>query len=173
MKSRIASALFLVFVFSALLKMTASANSSWHWISTTRPLTVLPFVVVLTLAVEFFAVKRLNGIENSAKVFYVVCAANLVSFVAPYFLTIIYYMYADGPGGMVYSFAEVLEEIPVYIVGLGYLFLTLLAEVPVVYLSFRKDVENKRKLLVVIIAANIITTVLTAVAERTICTGSW
>jgi len=82
-------------------------------------------------------------------------------------------MYIDNTGGMVYSFTEVFETMPNYIIGLGYLFLTLIIEIPVVYLFFRKDVENKRKLFYVTLCANIATTALVAVVERVVCRGSW
>jgi hypothetical protein len=60
-----------------------------------------------------------------------------------------------------------------YIVGTGYLILTLVAETPVIFFSFRNIVENKKRLLVSIITANVVTTIMVAIIESVICRGTW
>ena len=72
-------------VFSAgLLSFTASANSSWVWISETRPFDLLPAVIVLTLAIEIAAVLLALKKKNFWKVLFFVALGNLLSFAAPY-----------------------------------------------------------------------------------------
>lgn len=66
-----------------------------------------------------------------------------------------------------------IKHFPKYIVGFGYLFLTLIAEVPVVYISFKKFITNKKRFLMTIIIVNTVTTIMVAIIERAICKGSW
>ena len=70
----------LVFAFS----FTAFANSSWAWISETRPYDVLPFVAIATLAIETAALNLILKIGNWHKVFSGVLIGNLISFAVPY-----------------------------------------------------------------------------------------
>ncbi len=136
MKHRSYYILPLAFLF-LLFPATAYANSSWRWISQTRPFDVLPFAVALTLLAEFLFLRFTNRIARPFFLFAAVCLANLASFLLPYAI------YLNG----LYAFEESLEHLPVYIVGLGYLFLTLVAELPVVYCSLRGLVAGKKRLL--------------------------
>lgn len=85
-KYRILSGVFLSAAALLLCGATASANSSWIWISETRPYDLLPWVVLVTLAVETVCVDRIPGVDRLPKTFCVVAAANIVSFAAPYLL---------------------------------------------------------------------------------------
>lgn len=60
-----------------LFSTTAYANSSWHWLTKTRPLDVLPFVVVLTILIEYTAIKNANSINRPFLLFIIVCFANM------------------------------------------------------------------------------------------------
>jgi hypothetical protein len=73
----------------------------------------------------------------------------------------------------IYDFSTMLERAPMYIVGFGYLFLTLVVEFPIVYYDVKKDVKNKQGLIKGIIISNIITTIFTAVVEHILCRGHW
>ena len=46
------SALLLILIFMPVLMLNVYANSSWVWISETRPYDILPFVIVITLVIE-------------------------------------------------------------------------------------------------------------------------
>ncbi len=144
------------------LSLTASANSSWHWISSTRPYDLLPIVIAVTLATETFALTRLAKVQPFSKVFCIVLLANSVSFAVPYI--------GDHTP---YTFAQALEHVPLYTVGVAYLLVTLLAEIPVVYLALRKHTDRPVRLLWVTFGANVVTTLLTALAERLFCRGTW
>lgn len=74
---------------------------------------------------------------------------------------------------MIYSFDEVFNKGPSYIITTKYLILTLIVEIPVVYFFLRKDAANKKQLILVTTIANIITTLLIAIIERIVCKGSW
>jgi len=146
--------------------MTAYANTSWHWLTESKPFDILPYVVVLTLMIEFVAIGKLNSINSSMKLFLVICLANLASFILPYSVYLL-------PSATGYTFQMSISYLPLYIVGFGYLLLTLMAEVPIVYFSFRKNVLNRKKLLISIIAVNATTTLFVAIIERVFIKGSW
>ena len=158
------SAILLAMWLGCALTLTASANSSWHWISSTRPYDLLPIVITVTLFIETVALTRFTGVQPFGKVLCIVLLANSVSFAAPF-------VFPDyQPYG---KLSEVLDRCPIYIVGTAYLLVTLLAELPVVYLALRKYTDHPRRLLWTSLGANVVTTALTALAERLFCYGSW
>lgn len=152
------------------MNATAYANSSWHWL-TTSPMTILPFAIVFTLFIETITIARFNNISNTNKVFVIVSLANLLSFLAPYLIRA--YRFIPTSGG--YSISAAFNKGPYYIVLSGYLLLTLIVELPVVYSYLRKEVAktNKRNLIQTIIVSNVITTLSVAICERLICIGQW
>ena len=159
-------ALLMTGMFMLILCEAVFANSSWRWISETRPYDVLPFVVVGTLLIEIFCVCLLNKIKEIYKVCFFVSVGNILSFAAPYlFLQII----PDA----IYTYEQMLEHTPFYTVGIAYLLVTLAVEVPTVYFALKKSAQNKRILLFTVIGANVLTTVSTAIVERVFCTGTW
>lgn len=92
--------------------------------------------------------------------------ANILSFSAPYVLN---YVLSRS----IYTFSQMLEQIPIFIVGSWYLLLTLAVEIPVVYLGIRKDAADRKKLIGVLVLSNLVTTLLVATLERFLCQGSW
>ena len=166
MKKKTISIIALIIILSVLFPTTAYANSSWHWLTKTRPFDILPYVVVLTLIIEFIAIGKLNSIRSTIKLFLVICLANLASFVLPYTVYLL-------PSAVGYTFDMSISHMPLYIVGFGYLLLTLIAEVPIVYISFIKNVLNRKKLIISIITVNATTTLFVAIIERVFIKGSW
>ena len=163
-KTLISSVVIITIIM--LFPTTAYANSSWHWLTKTIPFDILPHVVVATLLIEYFSLKTVNSITKHFRLLLVVCAANLASFLLPFAVLLL-------PSAVGYTFEMSISHLPKYIIGLGYLFLTLIAEIPVVYISLRGVVENKKKLVISIVIVNVITTVMVAVIERIVCEGSW
>lgn len=151
-----------------LLPLTASANSSWWWISETRPYDVLPFVALITIAIETAALWWTLGKQHLTKIAVVVVIANLLSFAAPY-LDIYFGIFEVH----LYPFWQTLERFPSYTVRGVYLTATLIIELPVVFFSLRKHAERKGSLLLTAACANLVTTLLTAAAERLFCYGQW
>ena len=148
---------------------TAWANSSWRWAAETRPYDVLPYVVVLTLAIETAALVLLAKIPRIGKLFCVVALANLLSFLAPYAAEYLIFR-SDG----IYpSFAYYAEHMPVYTVGIVYAIVTLAVELPIVYAALKRDTDNKPRLAWVIIGANLVTTALSFLIEHMFCPGRW
>jgi len=91
--------------------------------------------------------------------------ANAASFLLPYALLL------EDP---VYPrFDDVLNAGPNYIVGFGFVVLTLLIEIPVIYNLLKKHVDSRKKLLWSIIGSNIVTTAMVAVIERMVTDGYW
>lgn len=149
-----------------LIPLTASANSSWRWLSETRPYDVLPFVAVITIAVEAAALWFVLGKKHLAKIAVVVVIANLLSFAAPYLID-----YLDEM--RIWSMQELLDKFPSYTVRAAYLWVTLLVELPFVFLTLHKHASNKRRFLMFAVGANVATTIITAMAERIFCYGKW
>ena len=163
--------LFLVsFIILMLVPSIVSANSSWHWISSTRPIDILPFVILVTLLIETLMIIKLNKINSIVKPIVVIIIANLMSFVMPF---LVYFLPNELGMSGYENFLKMINHWPTYIAGIGYLFMTLVIEVPIVYNLLKKECDNKKMFLKVIIAANILTTLLTALAERVICVGQW
>ena len=156
-------------LLSALLVVPIYANSSWHWISETRPYDVLPYVIAMTLIIETAAVVLVGKVHRIGKVFCFISLANLLSFLAPYLLN--WMIFSDEH---IYpTYAYFLERIPVFPVGIGYLLITLAVELPLVYGMLKKDTERRKRLLWTIITANVITTILTYIVEHHYCYGRW
>lgn len=156
-----------VFILST---MVVSANSSWHWV-TVSPYKVFPFAVILTLLIEIVGIVILNKWHNRklGKVTLVVLLANILSFLAPYLIRA--YRFIPTSGGFYLKGA--FNKGPFYMVMLGYLILTILFEVPVVYAVLRENVKSKKRLVTMIVGLNFITTIVVAVLERTLCQGIW
>ncbi len=155
--------LSLMFAFTC--SITVFANSSWRWFSETRPYDLLPIVITFTLAVEIVSIHFISRLNNIGKTIFFVVLANILSFLVPYgFLYVV---------PSLYSFEQMLEHQPIYNVGFLYLVITLAVEVPTVYFSLRKSAPNRTKMLLTILISNVVTTVLAAVIEHTVCRGAW
>lgn len=147
------------------LAVPAFADSSWVWISETRPYDVLAWVAMATLVIETGIIWYVGKTGKLWKVFGVVVLGNLLSFAAPYVLA------ACDP---IYPFMQALKSLPIYTVGWVYLLMTLLVELPIEYSLLKKDAgERTRPLLYAVIASNVLTTVMVAVVERIFCYGRW
>jgi len=165
MKNRRIYTLIIALILYMLLSTTAYANSSWHWLTKT-PFDILPYTAVLTLLIEYVTIKKLNSIIHPFRLLLIICLANMASFLLPYATLLM-------PSDVGYTFEMSIKYLPIYIVGFGYLFLTLAAEVPIVYISLRNIVTNRKKLLISIITVNVVTTIMVAAIERIFCRGSW
>ena len=153
--------------------ITAYANSSWMWISKTRPYDLLPFVITGTLLIEILAVRFVAGIKRFIKIIPITVISNLVSFAVPYLLMFVTVQMENSTisDGSPYTLEDALEKLPFYTVCLTFLFMTLACELPIVYNVLKKETEHRKRLALVIIGSNLLTTVLTAVVERTLCYG--
>lgn len=151
----------LVFAFS----LTAFANSSWVWISETRPYDVLPFVALATLIIETAALNGFLKIGNWHRVFTGVLIGNLISFAVPYIGYSNTTPYYDMP------LSYILERGPFYTVGAAFLIVTVAVELPFMYFWLKKSVKNKKLLVLVTVVANVVTTAMVALVERLFCEG--
>lgn len=139
----------------------ALANSSWHWLTDTRPYEVLPFAAAATVAIEFAAIYFIARVRRPWKTLLVVLIANLLSFGLPYPILL------ASPASS-YTF----DRLP-YLIGPLYLIVTLAIELPVTILSLKKDSPSDKRLLLTVICANVLTTAMCAVIERVYSHGSW
>lgn len=156
-----------LFLAALPLVTVAYANSSWIWISETRPWDILPWVILVTLAVEILTIRLFGGENRTGHISLFVTLGNLISFLVPYLLK--WGSYAIRG----FDFDKYLNHAPSFIVGLAFLVLTLIVELPLVYFTVKPKDEPRRKLLWTIVGANIVTTALTAIVEQTLCQGQW
>ena len=166
MKKTNLAALF-TFIITLIIPCTIYANSSWVWISKTRPYDILPFVVIGTLLIETLSIHYFGKSKGLLKTFLIITAANSISFAMPY---LIEYSGVTSPYG---KGTYIFEHAPVYTVGIVYFIMTIACELPIVYSFLKKNTENRKALLISIITSNLVTTVLVAIIERTICVGRW
>ena len=162
--SRVGVTAILILSFSGF----AFANSSWVWISETRPYDVLPFVAVATLIIETAVLNLFLKLNNWHKTFVGVLIGNLISFAVPYIGYSNTTPYSDY-----LSLPEILNRGPFYTVGAAFLVMTVAVELPFIYFWLRKDVKNKKLLILVTVLANIITTAMVALCERLLCEGHY
>lgn len=162
----------IVLGLTFFLRSTSYADSSWYWISTTRPYDVLPYVAAVTLAAETLAVNWICRIHRPLKVFLVMLLGNLISFSLPY-IGASFDPVFHIPGHPWHSVSMYAESLPFYTVGAFYLLLTIAAELPVEYSMLRRSAPDSRRLLYTIVGANTATTIFVAVTERLFCRGHW
>lgn len=165
MRSKKRAALILA---SMVIPAAASANSSWIWLSETRPFDVLPIVALITIFVETLILWLALGRSQLRKISVVVAAANLLSFAAPYLV-----IYGEIFSMRVYPFWTTLERGPYYTIGGVYLFMTLAIELPVTYGALRKQITQPKAFGITAILVNVVTTLITAAVERLCCYGHW
>ncbi len=168
MKRNVVIISIISFLFFLMFPTVSNANSSWHWV-TASPLKVLPFAILFTLIIETAAIVMIGKVADIKKSFIVVGLANLFSFLAPYIFRA--YRFIPTSGG--FDLLAAFNKGPYYIDLTGFLVLTLIVELPIVYLMLKKETNKKPSLAIAILASNIITTLLVAVCERQICIGRW
>ena len=148
-----------------ILAQAVLADSSWCWLTDTRPFDILPPVALATIVIEVLSIWLIPHTGKLIKTSVAVILANAASFLLPYALLL------EDP---VYPrFDDVLNAGPNYIVGFGFVVLTLLIEIPVIYNLLKKHVDSRKKLLWSIIGSNIVTTAMVAVIERMVTDGYW
>ena len=174
-KNKLPVAFLIGILFILSFPVTAYANSSWHWVTTTCPFDLLPFAIILTLLIEVLSVNFIARIRDLKRVIPVVCLANLVSFLLPYLWLGINpdNAYANFGNSIFFVIGHTVRSMPAFTVSVFFLFITLFAEMPVVYFLLRKKAENENRLIAVIFVANVVTTLLTFAVERIFCYGEW
>ncbi len=163
------SSLILTAMLTMCMSLTAFANSSWAWISETRPYDLLPFAALGTLIIETAAITFFTKQSSWHKTFTGVFIGNALSFALPY----VCYNFFTTPYSGYYTLGEILDRGPFYTVGTVFLVMTLAVEVPFMYLWLKKDTQNKKALIAATLVSNGITTGLVALTERLLCQGQW
>ena len=148
-----------------IIPQAVFADSSWCWLTDTRPFDILPPVALATIVIEVLAIWLIPHTGKLMKTAVAVILANAASFLLPYALLLNDPVYP--------KFDDMLNAGPNYIVGAGFVILTLVLEIPIVYNLLKKHVDNKKKLLWSIIGSNIVTTAMVAVIERMVTDGHW
>lgn len=152
LKRHLGTGLVLIAFFWAF---PAYANSSWHWVAYS-PQEILPYAVLVTLAVETTVIARAGGIQDLRKAVAVIAAANIVSFVFPYLERALRFLAVAG--SIFFAWDKAFNSGPYYIIMAGYLALTLALEIPAVYVLLGKHAVNKERLLAGAVASNVLTT---------------
>ena len=148
-----------------IIPQAVFADSSWCWLTDTRPFDILPPVALATIVIEVLAIWLIPHTGKFIKTAVAVILANAASFLLPYALLLNDPVYP--------KFDDMLNAGPNYIVGAGFVILTLVLEIPIVYNLLKKHVDSKKKLLWSIIGSNIVTTAMVAVIERMVPEGYW
>lgn len=156
--------IILAFTLIPFFIISANADSSWIWVSETRPYDLLPFVILGTLLVETVGIALVSRVKRTIRVFYSVFFGNFISFGLTNLLLL---------SDKIYTFTKSLTSLPIYIASISFVILTLVIEAPVEFLLLKRDAANKKILLFAIILFNFITTVAVAIVERTLCHGYW
>ena len=139
-----------------ILPQAVFADSSWCWLTDTRPFDILPPVALATIVIEVLAIWLIPNTGKLMKTAVAVILANAASFLLPYALLLNDPVYP--------KFDDMLNAGPNYIVGAGFVILTLVLEIPI---------DSKKKLLWSIVGSNIVTTAMVAVIERMVTDGYW
>ena len=162
-------AVIRIIVLSSLMLLVLSqfvfADSSWCWLTDTRPFDILPPVALATIVIEVLAIWLIPNTGKLMKTAVAVILANAASFLLPYALLLNDPVYP--------KFDDMLNAGPNYIVGAGFVILTLVLEIPIVYNLLKTHADSKKKLLWSIIGSNIVTTAMVAVIERIVTDGYW
>lgn len=148
-----------------ILAQAVLADSSWCWLTDTRPFDILPPVALATIVIEVLAIWLIPHTGKFMKTAVAVILANAASFLLPYALLLNDPVYP--------KFDDMLNAGPNYIVGAGFVILTLVLEIPVIYNLLKKHVDSKKKLLWAIVGSNTVTTAMVAVIERMVTNGYW
>lgn len=151
------------FLVTLAVPVTALANSSWCWLTDVRPIYIFPITAVLTIAIETAMINCFAKINNIGKTLLAVIIANLFSFACPY----ISYLFTTP----LYTLDQFINNTPSYVVTSVFVIITLVAEIPVVFLILRKNCKSKSALFISIFTSNVLTTAMVALIERLVCKG--
>ena len=163
MEKRITRVIVITCFVLLIIPQAVFADSSWCWLTDTRPFDILPPVALATIVIEVLAIWLIPNTGKLMKTAVAVILANAASFLLPYALLLNDPVYP--------KFDDMLNAGPNYIVGAGFVILTLVLEIPIVYNLLKKHVDSKKKLLWSIIGSNIVTTAMVAVIERMVTDG--
>ena len=165
MKKRITRVIVITCFVLLIIPQAVFADSSWCWLTDTRPFDILPPVALATIVIEVLAIWLIPHTGKLMKTAVAVILANAASFLLPYALLLNDPVYP--------KFDDMLNAGPNYIVGAGFVILTLVLEIPIVYNLLKKHSDSKKKLLWSIVGSNIVTTAMVAVIERMVTDGYW
>ena len=165
MEKRITRVIVITCFVLLIIPQAVFADSSWCWLTDTRPFDILPPVALATIVIEVLAIWLIPNTGKLMKTAVAVILANAASFLLPYALLLNDPVYP--------KFDDMLNAGPNYIVGAGFVILTLVLEIPIVYNLLKKHVDSKKKLLWSIVGSNIVTTAMVAVIERMVTNGYW
>jgi len=126
---------FILFIFALTYPIAAYANSSWHWVTYSSK-KILPYAVIITLLIETVGIKLLGKVNSWSRTLAVVTLANMISFIFPYFERAL--SHKATAGEFIWTWKSAFDSGPYYMILFGYLFLTLVLEMPVVYHFLKK-----------------------------------
>ena len=176
MEKRITRVIVITCFVLLIIPQAVFADSSWCWLTDTRPFDILPPVALATIVIEVLAIWLIPNTGKLMKTAVAVILANAASFLLPYALLLndpVYPKFVLLNDPVYPKFDDMLNAGPNYIVGAGFVILTLVLEIPIVYNLLKKHVDSKKKLLWSIVGSNIVTTAMVAVIERMVTDGYW
>lgn len=166
MVNRVRASILLTGTLLVAASSPVFADTSWRWMTDTRPWHLLPVAVVLTVAIETLGIAKCGRVASISKVLLLVCICNLLSFGSTYLFDVV-----SPIAG--FTIADFIEMGPYYNVGALFLIVTIAVEVPLVYLGLRRNTQSRPRLALAIFASNVLTTAAVAVTERLASYGRW
>lgn len=139
----------------------AKARTAWVWTTDGRPFSFLLAFALGALALETLLLPAIAPGQKKTKVLEVLCLGNLVTFLLPYLLRYL---------GEVY---EIISPSDHYVVGVLFLVVLLVLEVPVEYNLLHRDDSPNPRLLAGLLVANAVSTAGIALLERLAFHGYW
>lgn len=136
-------------------------NYSWIWTTDRQPFSFLLAFALGALALETLLLLTIAPGQKKTKVFGVLCLGNLVTFLLPYLLRYL---------GEVYVITSPSDH---YVVGVLFLVVLLVLEVPVEYNLLHRDDSPNPRLLAGLLVANAVSTAGIALLERLAFHGYW
>ena len=124
------------------------------------------FAIIGTVAIETICIYLATHKNCFLKTIITVSIANLASFLIPY-------LFVRLVPKLLYTYEQMKEHTPLFMIGAGYFIVTILFELPIVFLTMRKQFNANKQAALIIIGSNLLTTIMVFFVERFYAPGAW
>lgn len=147
---------FVFIILTFCFTPTVFANSIWtKRMDNYSYMEHFPYIIIGTLIIEILALLAVTGMKKPLKVIGAVVLANAASFLIPeMIINVIMFNGNHFEFFMLFNTYWVLNVI--------FIIITIVIELPIIWVILRKDEKNVKALLLTTVAVNIFTTVVTA-----------
>lgn len=150
---------FVLSTLTFLFAFSASANSIWtKRMENYSYMEHFPYIIIGTLIIEALAILAVTKMKKPLKVIGAVVLANATSFLIPE--TIINVMIYNGNRFEIFMLFNTY-----WFLNVIFIIITIAIELPIIWAVLRKDVKKVKVLLLMTVAVNVFTTVVTALID--------